>query len=189
MKKCSASSTIYRRLSHSISRPRKPSIIAVTWHNGRKADGNGDAVRQAVPDVIRRQAGIKDGKGFIFVSHLGEIYPSGFLALAAGDVRRDSLTAVNRESPRFRTLRDADRLQGKCGECEYRNLCGGSRSRSYALPGNFLAEEPRCVYVPKGISERHRRDQSDRRTTRPQLGVVAPLVQLHPSLSDSPAGL
>lgn len=76
----------------------------------RKADGNGDAVRQAMPEVIRRQAGINDGKGFVFVSHLGEIYPSGFLPLAAGNVRRDSLTAVNRESPLFRTLRDADRL-------------------------------------------------------------------------------
>jgi AdoMet-dependent heme synthase len=116
----------------------------------RKAEGERvSAARQTPSEVIQRQAGINDGKGFVFVSHTGEIYPSGFLPLAAGNVRRDSLTAVYRESPLFRMLRDANNLQGKCGECEYRNLCGGSRSRSYALTGNFLAEEPRCVYEPQ----------------------------------------
>jgi AdoMet-dependent heme synthase len=97
----------------------------------RKAEGQDGAVHEAAHEVIKRQAGINDGKGFVFISHTGEIYPSGFLPLAAGNVRRDSLTAVYRESPLFRTLRNADNLQGKCGECEYRNLCGGSRSRSY----------------------------------------------------------
>ena len=100
----------------------------------RRAEGLGnDAARQAPLEVIQRQAGINDGKGFVFVSHTGEIYPSGFLPLAAGNIRRDSLTHVYRNSPLFRTLRDADNLQGKCGECEFRSLCGGSRSRSYAL--------------------------------------------------------
>jgi radical SAM protein with 4Fe4S-binding SPASM domain len=98
--------------------------------------------------VIQRQAGINDGKGFVFISHTGEIYPSGFLPVSAGNVRRDSLAAVYRESSLFQSLRDASRLEGKCGVCEYRNLCGGSRSRSYALTGNMLAEEARCVYVP-----------------------------------------
>lgn len=90
----------------------------------RKAEGQDGGARQAAPEIIQRQAGINDGKGFVFISHTGEIYPSGFLPLAAGNVRRDSLAAVYRESPLFRTLRDADNLQGKCGECEYRNLCG-----------------------------------------------------------------
>ena len=81
----------------------------------RKAEGGG--ARQAAPEIIQRQAGINDGKGFVFISHTGEIYPSGFLPLAAGNVRLDSLTAVYRESLPFRTLRDADNLQGKCGEC------------------------------------------------------------------------
>ena len=102
----------------------------------RKADGEGGgAARRTAPEIIHRRAGINDGKGFVFVSHTGEIYPSGFLPLTAGNVRRDSLTAVYRESPLFRTLRNTDNLEGKCGECEYRNLCGGSRSRSYALTG------------------------------------------------------
>ena len=155
----------------------------------RKTEGRDGAVHEAAPEVIQRQAGINDGKGFVFISHTGEIYPSGFLPLAAGNVRRDLLTAVYRESPLFRTLRNADNLQGKCGECEYRNLCGGSRSRSYALTGNFLAEEPRCVYVTKGISEGGRRDRIDAQTTHQPLGDVAPLVHLHTTSPGSPAGL
>lgn len=119
----------------------------------RKAEGRG-ALREGAPEAIQRQAGINDGKGLVFISHGGEIYPSGFLPIAAGNVRRDSLTAVYRESPLFRALRNTDRLEGKCGECEFRNLCGGSRSRSYALTGHYLGEEPRCVYVPKGSTLR-----------------------------------
>ncbi len=116
----------------------------------RKAEGGarsapgGDA-------VIQRQAGINDGKGFVFISHTGEVYPSGFLPVAAGNVRRDSLVDLYRDSALFRTLRDSTRLGGKCGACEYRNLCGGSRSRAYALSGDFLAEDPRCVYQPPQI--------------------------------------
>jgi radical SAM protein with 4Fe4S-binding SPASM domain len=69
------------------------------------------------------QIGINDGKGLLFVSHTGDICPSGFLPLAAGNVRRDSLVEIYRESYLFRTLRDEDRLEGKCGQCEYRRIC------------------------------------------------------------------
>lgn len=96
----------------------------------------------------RRQAGINDGKGFVFISHTGEIYPSGFLPVSAGNVRRDSLAEAYRNSPLFLALRDPDRLGGKCGRCQYRRLCGGSRSRAYALQGDWLAADPRCVYEP-----------------------------------------
>ncbi len=102
----------------------------------------------AAPGAIQRQAGINDGKGFVFISHTGEIYPSGFLPLAAGNVRRDSLVQVYRTAPLFRTLRASENLEGKCGQCLYRNLCGGSRSRAYALTGNYLASDPRCIYQP-----------------------------------------
>lgn len=112
----------------------------------RKAEGA--AARQAAPGLIARQAGINDGKGFVFVSHTGEIYPSGFLPIAGGNVRRDSLLEVYRHSPLFLTLRDSDQLGGKCGRCEYRSLCGGSRSRAYALTGDWMGEEMRCVYEP-----------------------------------------
>ena len=106
----------------------------------------------APPDIIQRQAGINDGKGFVFISHTGEIFPSGFLPLSAGNVRRNSLAEVYRTSPLFRTLRDSSQLGGKCGQCEYRNLCGGSRSRAYALTGDYLASDPRCVYQPKAVA-------------------------------------
>jgi radical SAM protein len=112
----------------------------------RKAEGGRFPLN--TPGAIGRVAGINDGKGFVFISHTGEIYPSGFLPLSAGNVRRDSLMEVYRHSPLFRQLREADNLGGKCGRCEYRNLCGGSRSRAYALTGDWLAEEQRCVYQP-----------------------------------------
>lgn len=112
----------------------------------RKAEGVGAPLKTG---AIPRQAGINDGKGFVFVSHTGEIYPSGFLPISTGNVRRDSLGEVYRNSPLFRALRDPDRLEGKCGRCEFRYLCGGSRSRAYALTGNYLASDPRCVYEPR----------------------------------------
>lgn len=114
----------------------------------RKAEGGSRDRRAGAPDVIQRQAGINDGKGFVFISHTGEIFPSGFLPLAAGNVRRDKLGEVYRNAPLFRTLRDTGRLEGKCGDCWYKNLCGGSRSRAYALTGDYMASDPRCVYDP-----------------------------------------
>ena len=93
-------------------------------------------------------ASVSDGRGFVFISHTGEIYPSGFLPLHAGNVRTDSLVDVYRNSPLFLTLRDADARHGKCGACEYRKLCGGSRARAFATTGDYLAEDPRCIYQP-----------------------------------------
>ncbi|HBY61181.1 MAG TPA: radical SAM/SPASM domain-containing protein [Solibacterales bacterium] len=101
-----------------------------------------------VRSPIGRQAGINDGKGFLFISHTGEIFPSGFLAVSGGNVRRGSLADAYRGSRVFQVLRDPSALGGKCGPCEYRNLCGGSRSRAFALTGDYLAADPRCVYVP-----------------------------------------
>jgi AdoMet-dependent heme synthase len=99
--------------------------------------------------VAWKTAGVGDGKGFVFVSHRGEIFPSGFLPVTGGNVLRDSLVDVYRNSELFLDLRNPARREGKCGRCEYQNLCGGSRSRAYALTGNYLAEDPRCVYQPQ----------------------------------------
>jgi len=99
--------------------------------------------------IGRAPRGINDGKGFVFISHLGEVYPSGFLPVSGGNVRRQSLSDIYRNSPLFRSLRDSKNLEGKCGECEYREICGGSRARSYAMTGNLFAEEPCCVYEPR----------------------------------------
>ena len=116
----------------------------------RKTERSSGRTEHLAPGPIARQAGISDGKGFVFISHLGEIFPSGFLPLSAGNVRRDSLMDVYRHSPLFLRLRDSSELGGKCGRCEFRNLCGGSRSRSYASTGDYMAEDPRCIYQPTG---------------------------------------
>ena len=113
-----------------------------------KQHGNSSDTGQNTRKVRWRTAGVSDGKGFVFVSHRGDIYPSGFLPIKAGNVLQDSLVEVYRDSSLFRTLRDPDQRQGKCGCCEYRKLCGGSRSRAYASSGDYLAEDPRCTYQP-----------------------------------------
>jgi radical SAM protein with 4Fe4S-binding SPASM domain len=91
---------------------------------------------------------VNSGKGFLFVSHRGEVFPSGFLPLLAGNVREDELAAIYRSSPCFRDLRDPDWLKGRCGRCEFRASCGGSRSRAYALLGDPAATDPWCAYKP-----------------------------------------
>jgi radical SAM protein len=92
---------------------------------------------------------VNDGKGFLFVSHVGNVYPSGFLPIHAGNVRETPLGEIYRNAPIFKALRDTSRLEGKCGACEYKEICGGSRARAYALTGDPLAQEPCCIYQPK----------------------------------------
>ena len=92
--------------------------------------------------------GVNDGKGFVFVSHTGEVYPSGFLPLSAGNVLWEPLSQIYQDSPLFRSLRDSSQLNGKCGRCEFREVCGGSRARAYAVSHVPLAEEPCCAYSP-----------------------------------------
>ena len=99
--------------------------------------------------IGRAPRGINDGKGFVFISHLGEVFPSGFLPISAGNVRKQSLTELYRHSPLFTSLRDSANLKGKCGLCEFREICGGSRARAYALTGDVFAEEPCCTWQPK----------------------------------------
>ena len=99
--------------------------------------------------IGRAPRGLNDGKGFVFVSHLGEVFPSGFLPVSGGNVRNGSLSEIYRNSPLFRSLRDTRNLEGKCGRCEYREICGGSRARTFALTGNMFGEEPCCVYEPR----------------------------------------
>jgi radical SAM protein len=100
------------------------------------------------PDDIGRRGGITAGDGFAFVSHVGEIFPSGFLPDSAGNVREESVVDVYRDAPTFQALRDPDALGGKCGACEFRTVCGGSRSRAFAYTGDPLAADPLCAYRP-----------------------------------------
>ena len=92
---------------------------------------------------------VNDGKGFVFISHVGNVYPSGFLPIHAGNIRETPLAEIYRNAPIFKALRDTGRLEGKCGACEYKEICGGSRARAYALTGDPLAQEPCCIYQPK----------------------------------------
>jgi MoaA/NifB/PqqE/SkfB family radical SAM enzyme len=97
--------------------------------------------------------GVNSGNGFLFVSHVGEIFPSGFLPLRAGSLREGRLAEIYRESPLMKALRDPDRFTGVCGVCEYNRICGGSRSRAYALLGSYQASDPWCNYRPAGYVE------------------------------------
>ncbi len=92
---------------------------------------------------------VNDGKGFVFISHTGNVYPSGFLPIHAGNIRETPLVEIYRNSPIFKALRDTSRLEGKCGACEFKEICGGSRARAYAVTGDPLAAEPCCIYQPK----------------------------------------
>lgn len=104
---------------------------------------------ESADGIGRAPKGINDGKGFVFISHLGEVFPSGFLPVSAGNIRTQSLADLYRNSPLFKALRDTSNLDGKCGRCEFKEICGGSRARAYALTGDLFAEEPCCVYEPK----------------------------------------
>lgn len=105
--------------------------------------------RDAGRATRRAPLGIRDGRGVAFVSHTGEVSPSGFLPLVAGNVRDTPLADLYRRSPLFVNLRDSDLLEGKCGACEFRNVCGGSRARSFAVYGSPFAEDPLCPYQPR----------------------------------------
>ena len=94
--------------------------------------------------------GTRDGRGIVFVAHDGEVYPSGFLPYSLGNVKSDDLVTVYREHELLRSIRAA-RFAGRCGRCDFRDLCGGSRSRAYAASGDPLGEDPACPYVPPGL--------------------------------------
>lgn len=99
----------------------------------------------------RAPKGVNDGNGFVFISHTGDVYPSGLLPVKAGNIRKTPLAEIYRESEIFKSLRNPDKFKGKCGVCEFRHVCGGSRSRAYAATGDYLESEPYCVYIPKQL--------------------------------------
>jgi len=98
-----------------------------------------------------RATGINDGKGVMFIGHTGTVSPSGFMPIDCGRFPQQSAIEIYQNSPLFQGLRDANRLEGKCRQCEYRTICGGSRARAYALTDNPFAEEPDCAYIPPSM--------------------------------------
>jgi radical SAM protein with 4Fe4S-binding SPASM domain len=97
---------------------------------------------------LRAPRSVNDGNGFVFVDHVGNICPSGFLPMPRGNVRDGRLVEAYRDDEIFRRLRDPDALGGRCGRCEFRAVCGGSRSRAFAATGDAFAEDPLCSYEP-----------------------------------------
>jgi AdoMet-dependent heme synthase len=106
--------------------------------------------------ATRRGFGIRDGNGVMFISHTGDVQPSGFLPLTAGNVRTEDPLQIYRNSPLFQSLRRTDLFEGRCSACEFREICGGSRARAYAATGNPLAADPLCPYEPGHAHEPQR---------------------------------
>jgi AdoMet-dependent heme synthase len=107
-----------------------------------------------IDGLKRAPKGVNDGNGFVFISHTGDVMPSGLLPLVGGNVREKSLADIYRNSPVFKDLRSPDKYKGKCGVCEFRYVCGGSRSRTYAVTGDYMGSEPFCVYIPEAMRKK-----------------------------------
>jgi AdoMet-dependent heme synthase len=121
----------------------------------KKAESSGEqpvtfqgAGFQYADGLHRPTKGVNDGNGFLFISHLGQIMPSGFLPVDCGNVRETDIVEVYRNHPVFKDLRNYDNLKGKCGYCEYRDVCGGQRGRAYGVTGDYLESDPACLYEP-----------------------------------------
>ncbi len=128
----------YRRVV--LERPAEQERITPLEVFARSRTGNG-----------RFTPRMNSGSGFVFISHRGDNFPSGFLPLSAGNVRLDSLVDTYGRHPMFRQLRSPNRWKGRWGRCEYRALCGGSRARAFALTGDDLQSVPACAYGPASI--------------------------------------
>lgn len=120
----------------------------VLQHGGNPQAAPGQQGRPGPRSRERAPLGVGDGKGIMFVSHTGEIFPSGFMPLPCGQFPRDSVVETYQHHPTFVSLRNPDQFKGDCGVCEFRFGCGGSRARAYAVTGDPLAAEPDCVYEP-----------------------------------------
>jgi len=100
------------------------------------------------------------GTGVCFISHRGEVYPCGYLPVLAGDLNKQSFAEIWEQAPVFQQLRNTDNLKGKCGFCEFRNLCMGCRARAFAATGDYMDEEPFCVYQPQRNDSGRKRERT-----------------------------
>ncbi len=136
----STAAPMYRRVAIERRRAEQDSDKPVTFQGAgfQYADG-----------LNRPTRGVNDGNGFLFISHVGDIQPSGFLPITAGNVRTDDVLDTYRHSQLFIDLRSPDKIKGRCGICEYRDVCGGQRGRAYGITGDYLESDPACIYVPQ----------------------------------------
>ena len=135
-----------RAAPFTVATTEAPSYRRVALERMRSEGLTGDQIKRS---PAARSFGIRDGHGIMFVSNTGDICPAGFLPLAAGNVRQDRVADIYRNAPLFQSLHDPMRFEGRCGVCEYRALCGGSRARAYGATENPLASDPFCLYEPE----------------------------------------
>ena len=128
-----------------------PHYQRVIWQRDAAAAGSKDPAC-VHRHQLRAPRTVTDGNGFLFIDHLGNICPSGFLPAVRGNVRSCDLAAVYRTDEVFMRLRNTNALAGKCGACEFRTICGGSRARAYAATGALMASDPLCAYEPTGTA-------------------------------------
>ena len=126
-----------------------PHFRRVVIETLRSAGLSGRAIRES---PVARSFGIGDGNGIMFIAANGDVMPSGFLPLPAGNVRRADAVEIYRRAPLFRLLRASEQFHGRCGACWYRSVCGGSRARAFAATGDLMGEDPLCAYEPALVS-------------------------------------
>jgi len=141
---------IQQTMPFGVKATEAPHYRRVVMQESQRQKGKLDGTGLKRPDFLgRAHKPVNDGDGFIFISHIGDVYPSGFLPISCGNVREKPLTEIYRQSPILKQLRNKSLLKGKCGVCEFKEICGGSRARAYAVTGDYLESDPYCVYVPK----------------------------------------
>jgi len=134
MRQRAAAEHVDREATHSHGKPE---------HVSARGKGHGG------PNMAAMTKGCLAGSAICFVSHTGEVFPCGYLPVSAGNVKRQSMQEIWERSEVFGRLRDVDQLEGKCGLCEFKRICLGCRARAfYATHGNYMAEEPHCIYEP-----------------------------------------
>ena len=139
-----------RRRSYVVKTTEAPHYRRFVMQQRKRARRRGEAAAAHGQTSVMPvgMMGTNDGKGVLFVGHTGLIQPSGFLPLPCGRFPRDSIVDVYQNHALFRSLRDSDGFSGKCGACEFRSICGGSRARAFALTGDALGSDPDCAYQP-----------------------------------------
>jgi AdoMet-dependent heme synthase len=132
-----------------------PHYQRIVWQREHEPSARDTIASRSVDRRLQLRAprSVGDGNGFVFVDHVGNVCPSGFLPLPRGNVRVMDLGEIYRSDDLFLQLRNADALGGRCGQCEFRAVCGGSRSRAFAATGDPMAADPLCLYEPRGIRE------------------------------------
>lgn len=138
-----------RRWPFTVTTTEAPHYRRVVLQRMRAAGRSGQEIHAS---PLARGFGMRDGNGIMFIAANGDVTPSGFLPLVAGNVRAEDPIQVYRDSPLFRALRRPDLLRGRCGACEYRWICGGSRARAWAASGDVLGEDPLCAWQPARLA-------------------------------------